>query len=452
MHPVGVIGGRFAAALVAAVALALSVGAAIAIAIAPAVNEVDTARDGGDPHDQPLNSMPSADGHLIAFDDAADNLVAHDTNHAFDIFVRNTTTETTTRVSVGPHRRQANGNSVNPSISDNGRIVAFDTDASNLIKRDGNGEDDVFVRNLSTGRTGLISVTTDGKPGNGGSRLAAISAGGRYISFASSSSNLIKHDRNRHRADIFLYDRRMHRIKLVSIAEGGHGGNASTSTRSDVSANGRYVTFSSRASNLVPGDTNGKADIFVRDLRAKKTFLVSHDFASGPADGASYSPSISAGGNVVAFSTDAGDLINPLSPSSDSNGFTDVYSYTRDLDLLQRLSVSSSSAQGDGVSGGPQLGPTPISSDGRYVAFGSAAGNLVASDGNGDSDIFIRDQSGHTTTRASVSATGAEANSYSDVPGLSADGRYVTFRSFATNLTPVGAPNLQRLFVRGPQH
>jgi Tol biopolymer transport system component len=252
------------------------------------------------------------------------------------------------RVSVAINSTQANGDSDLPAISANGRYAAFTSEASNLVPGDTNGLGDVFVRDLWTGTTRRVSVASDGTQGNdsSGSESEAISADGRYVAFDSGASNLVPGDAN-HRGDVFVRDLRSGTTRLVSVATSGTQGNH-TSSFAAISADGRYVAFDSTASNLVPGDTNHSADVFVRDLRSGTTQRVSVASDGTQTNGDSYFPAVSADGRYVAF-----ESVN----TSDN---LDVF--VRDLrsGTTQRVSVARDGTPAESGSGG-----AAISADGR---------------------------------------------------------------------------------------
>src|SRR4051794_28287314 len=225
----------------------------------------------------------------------------------------------------------------------------------------------------------------------------------------------------------------------VSVSSGGAEGNRYSESPS-ISADGRFVAFASDASNLVSGDRNGQRDVFVRDRRARKTTRVSVGSPEVKTDGFSYSPSISADGRFVAFASEASDLVR-----GDRNVYSDVFVRDRKAGETTLVSVSSTGAGGVGSSGDPS-----ISADGRLVAFGSLAPNLVDGDSNDHGDTFVRDRRTGKTTRVSISSRGVEADGESGGGGISADGRFVAFSSHASNLVAEDRRGLLDVFVRGP--
>lgn len=330
----------------------------------------------------------------------------------------------TNRVSVASDGAQGDDGSGIPAVSADGRYVAFYSYAGNLVSGDTNGKPDIFVHDRQTGQVSRISIASDGTEGNGPSWFSSISADGRYVAFESESSNLVAGDANGH-DDIFVHDRQTGQTNRVSIASDGTEGN-SYSEAPDISDDGRYVAFHSLASNLVSDDTNGVPDVFVHDRQTGQTFRVSIASDGAQGNAASFAPSISADGQYVAFESWASNLV-----SDDTNGFTDVFVHHWPLGDTTRVSVATGGAQADW-----QSWNAAISGDGRYVAFESIATNLVIGDTNGQEDVFVHDrQTGQgETIRASIASDGVEGNGISDNPVISDDGRYVAFHSAATNL------------------
>jgi len=321
----------------------------------------------------------SANGRFVAFYSYASNLVPGDGNGTSDIFVHDRKKGLTTRVSVDSAGVEGNGQSSGPSISANGRFVAFYSEASNLVPEGGNGTYDVFVHDRKKGLTTRVSVDSAGAEGSGSSSWPSISANGRYVAFNSYASNLVPEDGNG-TYDVFVHDRKKGRTTRVSVDSAGVEGNG-LSYLPSISANGRYVAFISEASNLVPEDGNGMTDVFVHDRKKGRTTRVSVDSAGAEGNGFSQNPSISSNGRFVAFNSNASNLV-----PEDGNGMTDVFVHDRKKGRTMRVSVDSAGAEGNGFSQNPS-----ISSNGRFVAFDSKASNLVPGDGNGR-DVFVHDR------------------------------------------------------------
>jgi len=350
------------------------------------------ARPGSDPFGGSLAGGISANGRYVVFRSDSPNLVGHDTNRTWDIFVHDRIRHVTTRVSLSGKGRQANGPSGDPAISANGRYVAFYSSATNLVSGDTNGFSDVFVRDLRAHRTIRVSVTSRGRQAGcnaGGceSTEPALSASGRYVAFESSATNLVAGDTNR-LADVFVHDLRTGRTQRVSVSSSGRqAGGDRTNNGSNapvISADGRRVVFHSYASNLVAGDTNRVPDIFVRDRKTRKTTRVSISSAGRQADQESLgSAAISADGRYVAFTSLATNLV-----AGDLNEITDVF--VRDLraGTTSLASLGAAGNQGDDASA---AGGVVFSADDRYLAFSSWASNLVAGDTNDVPDAFVRD-------------------------------------------------------------
>jgi Tol biopolymer transport system component len=378
-------------------------------------------------------SSVSADGRYVAFSSYDSNLVEGDTNSAYDVFVRDREMGTTERVSVDSGGNQANKDSVHPLISADGRYVAFSSAAANLVPDDTNGHGDVFVHDRETGITGRVSVDGNGNQGNSYSGSPSISADGRYVVFASKATNLVPGDTNG-LTDIFLHDTHGGVTDLVSVSSGGEQANWECGYPF-ISADGRLVAFLSRANNLAPDTPNsGYYKIFVRNRETGSTEV------AVASSGFYYSPSFSADGRYVAFFSYTNDLV-----PNDTNGVGDVFVYDRQTGLTELVSVDSEGNQANDHSS--LYGTGFISSDGRYVAFSSAAANLVPDDTNGATDIFVHDRLTHATERISLDSFGNQANEGSSHISMSADGRYAAFQSYASNLVPDDTNGVPDIFV-----
>jgi len=318
----------------------------------------------------------------VAFYSTASNIVPGDTNNTDDIFVRDTLTNTTTRVSVDSAGNQGNRDAYGASISADGRFVAFSSFASNIVPEDTNNTSDIFVRDLLTNTTTRVSVDSAGNQANSFSGSASISGDGRFVAFGSNSSNLVPGDPN-YRDEIFVRDLSTNTTTRVSVDSAGNLGNG-YSYGPSISADGRFVAFSSDATNLVPGDdTNSSRDILVRDRLTNTTTRVSVDSAGNQANSSSFVPSISADGRFVAFYSEATNLV-----PGDTNNTYDIFVRDRLTNTTTRVSLDSAGNQGNGYSYSPS-----ISADGRFVAFESNSSNFVPGDTNNNRDIFVADTS-----------------------------------------------------------
>jgi Tol biopolymer transport system component len=381
------------------------------------------------------HSVVSADGRFVAFVSVATNLSPDDSDGFTDVYVRDLQTNTTVLVSRagGVSGAKANGDSDAPAISADGRFAAFSSNATNLSADDGDTTSDVYVRDLQTGTTTLVSRAggVDGAKG----RLSftpAISADGRFVAFYS-FTRLIPDD-NDGIWDVYVRDLQTSTTTLVSRASGPTGAKGdNNSWRPAISADGRFVAFRSGATNLSPDDGDATEDVFVRDLQAGTTTLVSRATGASGTKGndASLDPAISADGRFVAFISQASNL----SPD-DGDAMQDVFA--RDLQAGTTTLVSRATGTGGAKGANPsETGPSAISADGRLIGFASSATNLDPDDDDSSSDSYLRDLQENTTTLVSRApgATGAKGNGPSGVPAISGDGRFVAFSSSATNLS-----------------
>jgi Tol biopolymer transport system component len=339
---------------------------------------VSVASDGTLANGDSYEPVISADGRFVAFTSDATNLVGNDTNKSSDIFLRDLVTGTTTMASIGSDGEQGNSGSSGPAISADGRYVVFESYASNLVAGDTNQQTDVFLRDLQAGTTERISVSAAGVEALGESIGGAVSDDGRFVAYSSTAGNLVSPVLTNSAWHIFVRDRMTGTVTCASVSTAGTPGDRD-SLAASMSADGRYVAFESLATNLVNSDTNGRADIFVRDLVGGTSRRVSVDASGNEANGASTHPSLSADGRFIAFVSSASNLA-----ANDTNGVPDVFVCDQQLNVLVRVSIGSSGAQADAESFWAM-----ISRDGRFVAFPSNATMLVPGDTNAASDVFM---------------------------------------------------------------
>lgn len=356
----------------------------------------------------------SSGGRYVAFASFATNLAPDGTNGSKHIFVHDRRTGTTELVSVSTSGEEGRGISNRPSISADGRFVAFDSDMSNLVPGDTNDAPDVFVHDRETGETRLVSRSSSGEQGSGLSPV--ISAHGRRVAFCSVASTLVPGDTNE-RGDVFAHDLATGETRRVSVSSQGEEANNENCVDGiiAISADGRYVAFPSAASNLVPGDDDGITyDVFVHDLGTGRTRLAS---VGAGIEGGSR-PAISADGRFVAF--EAGRVyVRDM-----ERGVIEPASGTVQVDAVSRISISAS---------------------GRYVAF---IGQLPAL--SGTFQVFLRDRKLGTLTRVSVSPDGKPGNGdsgHGDGVWLSPGAGYLAFQSDATNLVPGDTNGERDIFV-----
>lgn len=348
----------------------------------------------------------SADGRYVVFASTATNLVAGDSNGVADIFIRDTTLNTTERVSVSSLGVQSNGASTTPSVSDDGRYVAFESTATNLVASDGNGVSDIFVYDRDTDTIEIVSVDGSGNEGDAGSHLATISGNGRYVVFSSDADNIVTGLVTGF-TDLFVYDRDTDTPEQITVnALGVEADNVTL--YSSISADGRYVAFHSGATNLVPGYNSGTPQVYVKDRNTEAVDILSVDSVGVEGDSSSRYPFISGNGRFVAFESFAENLV-----VGDTNGVADIFLYDRNSDDLEHISHSYLGGATDGGS----LNPS-VSSDGNYVVFWSIATNIVTGDTEGDQDFFIHNRITNITSMLSA------GNRYGII---ASDGDYINF-------------------------
>src|SRR5438128_5057042 len=326
-------------------------------------------------------------------------------------------------ISGNSQGRRGNASSYLAAISADGRFVAFLSSATNLTADAGGTNVLVYVHDRATRTTTLVSRAIGGGLPNADCQEVRISGAGRFVVFASQASNLVLNDNN-NASDVFLYDRNLGQLELISKVGLAYG-NADSSSPA-VSADGRYVVFASDASNLVSGDNNGYRDIFVRDRQPPfpTTTRVSVSSLGAQANYISDAPNISGDGRYLTFLSGANNLVT-------DTYFAAFHLYLRDRvnGTTERISKVSSTQPGNANSG-----LSTLSADGRYIAFESEASNLVPGDTNNAQDIFLWDRVARLLKRVSMANNGAQADQDCWEPFLTADGRHVCFYSHASTL------------------
>jgi len=369
------------------------------------------------------NSMINSNGQYILFASSADNLVAGDTNQSTDVFLRDRINMTTERVSLANDGSQANGRSSSSAMSDDGRFIVFESIASNLVAGEQTFFSQLYVRDRINGTTQRISVDSNGVLANSSSSSVAMSHDGRYISFSSFASNLVANDTNG-KSDVFLHDRLNSTTQRISVSSTGVQGN-NRSAGSSMSADGERIVFLSSADNLVANDTNNVLDIFVYNRSSGITQRVSVNSQGVEGDDSSGGGLISANGQVVSFSSSARNLV-----PGDTNYLNDAFVHDLVTGVTERVSVKSDGTQARdySFSGG-------LSADGRYAMFTTYDQSFDI--GNVDwwfEDVFLHDRLTKTTEIMSVSSDGIQGNEDSGTPLISGNGQFVTFQSFAKEL------------------
>ena len=300
-------------------------------------------------------------------------------------------------VSVTTGGEIANNNSSAPSLSDDGQVVAFMSVASNLHPEADGTTTHVYVRDRKAGTTELVSRTKAGQPADNNSGSPVVSGNGRFIAFASYATNLVDDDTNGD-WDVFVYDRSDKTVTRVSVNSAGEEGDGDSDTPA-ISDDGQHVAFSSLATELVDGDTNGTKDVFVRDLEAGRTQRVSVTSAGEQSAHDSGNPALSDDGRYVAFDAFGDDLVEG---DNSATGKTDVFRHDIDTGETIRVSVLGEENQ--------QFAEVPsINGDGRFIAFDTRA-SFVSGDANeGMVDAYRWDATGPTFTLASRDSAGQSA-------------------------------------------
>jgi WD40-like Beta Propeller Repeat len=405
---------------------------------------------GGD--DESFLALPSADGAFIAYNTLAGNIVPNDTNGSGDVMIYNRAPDTNTAASLrAPNLASlsANGNSGSQHASADGRFIVFVSDATNLVpnQSDGNNVNDIFIRDRQTNTTVLVSHAAGSttKAADAVSDSPQISADGRWITYASLATDLVEGmvDLNGS-ANVYLYDRLNDTTTLVSHSViGGNFTGSDASFTPALSGDGRFVAYTSYAVDLVTGqgDSNDDTDVFVFDRMTGANTLVSHDSAAASVTGLQYSfaPSISQDGKFIAYYSGATDLVPNQNNANNSVQHCFLYDRAANTNAMidHQFGVVATSGDGNGGSTEP-LDPPIFSADGLWIAYASSSTNLISgqTDMNADYDIFLFDRAAGTNLLVShlpndPTATG-NAISYS--PSVSADGRFVAYRSESSDL------------------
>lgn len=442
------------------------------------------------------NPAMTPDGRWVVFQSAATNLTAEGPLTKINIFLRDQQTTTTVLVSVNSSGLSGgNGNSINPTISDDGRYVAFESLARDFGTNGtpASSKSGIFLRDLVSGNTSFISsnsasgtasrpvISADGRfvafesntntssgvsniyclaitngflfmlstnrfgtgGGSGVSFSPQFTPDGRYCIFLSYATNLVDNATNQNQSQVFRRDMETGLISLVSGNRTGVGNNLEA-TAPSLSADGRVVAFQSYDGDLVADDFNGVCDVFTRDLFAGITELVSRRVetllsrTSLSRAGIGTTP-VSSDGRCVLFASTANNLV-----TNDTQSLENLY--VRDLWIGSNQIVTASL---DGVTCGNGMNFTPaISGNGRWVVFQSTSTNLVTGDTNSYADLFVRDLFAGNTYPVSKSWRGASANQFSVNPAVSSNGQFVVFQSLASNITPLDANTSLDVFVR----
>lgn len=383
----------------------------------------------------------STDGRYIVFDSMASNLVANDTNGVTDVFLYDQVTQVLERVSVASDGSEADGDSSLPVVSGDGRYVAFQSTATNLLGagNDTNGVSDIFVVDRTTGTVERVSLNVDGGEAAGPSFRPSISDDGSIVAFESYGLGLDPADAAENNADIYLRDRVAGTTQWISKSfDGSQALAPGASHYPIVSADGSTVGFYSYSDNLVEGLVGGTR-AYVYDLTTSTMEVVSVTSDGAPSFG--YLSALSADGRYAAFMTSASGVV-----PGDTNGSNDLFLRDRVAGTTERISVGYDGSESNGITCWTHPCAS-FSSDARYIAFYSWATNLVPNDTNGWRDVFVRDLVTGTNERISVANNGEQVIHSSENPVMSGDGRYVVFVSYSAQLVDGDTNNQTDVFV-----
>jgi Tol biopolymer transport system component len=328
----------------------------------------------------------SGNGQAVAFVSTASNLVGGVAKGIQNIYAA-TVGGPPVLVSVGVGGSATDGNSYQPAISANGRFVIFTSTADDLVAGDDNDKPDVFERDLATGITRRVSVASHGGQADGPSSNGAVSGDGRFVTFASTSSDLVGHQKTA-AEEVYVHDTASNLTNVISASSGGRRENAAVASPftqvSSISGDGRYVAFDSDATNLAKGGSNGHTNVYVRDRTLRRTTLVSVSSTGGAGDDDSFSPEISPDGHFVIFDSLADDLAPDAAPGSNV--------YLRDLGHGETTTVDvSADSRARGAELGSALLQQPVvSANGLFAVFESGADDLVSSASNGVENVYVR--------------------------------------------------------------
>jgi Tol biopolymer transport system component len=396
----------------------------------------------------------SADGNIVVFESRSTNLHPFDTNSSMDIFARYIAEGATQLVSVNEFGNGSGyGDNVAPTLSADGKIVAFRSTSPYLDPLDRDTNWDIYARNMTTGRTDLVTVNAAGTgPGNdvNGYYDPVVSADGSTVAFVSDANDLVASANNPNSVrNVFARDLITHTTVLVSVNAAGTSSANESSAAPTISANGRFIAFTSYANDIDPLDTDvgrgdNTVDVFVRDLMSNVTKLISvNSDGTGSGNDESDSPEISANGDVVAFVSSA----NNLTPIAGGDRNVYVRNISNGTTLLVTLNSS-----GTGGNNGIGSWYPHLSADGQIIAFQSFANNLSPLDADpdpeNDADIYVHNVDTGTTQLVSVNYGGTNAgNGQSFEPSISADGSTVVFLSDASDLVRNDVDNSRDVFA-----
>jgi WD40-like Beta Propeller Repeat len=410
-----------------------------------AITRISQGINGQQPNEDSINPFVSANGRYVVYSSLASNLVAGDSNNAYDVFWVDTQTGQTQRVSVAGNGTQSNDFSAGASVSGDGRFVVFRSHANNLVANDTNGSADIFVRDIQLQQTRLINLSSTGTQAtvtdadDWAGINPVISDDGSHIAYVSEAANLVAGDNN-FAADVFIHrmsDQSTTRVSTNSSGQQGNGNSGNSGLRAlggarhiDISANGRRVVFVSDASNLVPGDTNQNDDVFFKDLdtgQTRRMSLLANGSQSNALEGSINTPRISGDGNWIAFETNKPGFV-----PEDTDAKFDIYARavtgTTNF-LVTRNYLGAQSQYSPGFFYG-----LDISSTGRFVSFRSFARDYVPNISSRTVKVYLRDLEARKNYELITRRVDDERSVFGlDLP-ISADARTLVLDSDASYL------------------
>jgi len=364
----------------------------------------------------------SGDGRYIVFSSISNDIVVDDNNNLSDIFVRDTETNTTKRVSVSTAGIEANAFSSDASISYDGAYIVFRSSATNLVDNISSTPiTHIYMHNLSTGETTLIDKSAAGDIGSGHSSSPKVSAEGRFVVFSSQATNLVPGFSSPINHQVYVKDVHSGAIKALSVSSTGVVGNGS-SINPDISCDGGVVVFATDAENLGGAGVSGRFDLTVVHLGWDNldSRTVTGGLSSGIRHTSLAAPQVSCDGNKVLFVSSATNAVSPSTPS----GYPNAYTYNRLTATLEQVSLGDNDVQSNSA---PTYGgmSAAMSYDGRYVAFTNRAGNmdLAYPQATGSYvSLYIRDTKERTTDTAAVLVSGKRSRYIQEQNPMSLDG------------------------------
>lgn len=382
-----------------------------------------------------FTGVQSSDGSVVVFSDASTNLIIPDNNLHFDAYWRDRHAGVLRRVSVSSTGVQANNSTYALDLSDDSQTVLLGSYATNLVPGDNNASPDIFVHELLTGTTTRVNVDSLGAEANQGAGQCAMSGDGQLVVFESTSTNLAPGDTNSS-TDVFLHDRSTGITTRISEGAGGVQANSSSIAPS-ISRDGRWIAYATVATNIVVPDVTGPplADIVVFDRLSGTTRRVTQLPNGVQMNGNADRPQVSADGKFISFTASATNLFPGAYPGQN------IYVWDALTGQIRLASITSL-----GVPANNESRWSSISADGRFVAFETFATNL-----GGTSSLprmFVHDMWLGTNREVSVNAAGVSANNWNQMAFISGDGTHVMFTSRATNLIPGTPSAMDRVYVR----